>query len=74
MNLVGYWKYHDVVNEDCTICHCSIYDNSINYQDIGKKSYIAIGVCNHAFHNECIIPWLKVNSRCPICFSIWKKK
>jgi hypothetical protein len=73
INLVGYWKYSNITNEDCTICHNSIYESSTINKNKGKESYLTVGTCNHGFHNECINPWLILNYRCPICFTEWKK-
>ncbi|KAG5440178.1 hypothetical protein PCANB_001747 [Pneumocystis canis] len=42
---------------DCAIC-------KENYQP--KETYITLP-CKHYFHDNCIIPWLKINNTCAIC-------
>ena len=42
---------------ECVICLDRITENSI----------IRKTVCNHIFHDECVLPWFKINSSCPIC-------
>lgn len=43
--------------KDCAIC-------KENYQL--KEVYITLP-CKHYFHDNCIIPWLKINNTCAIC-------
>jgi hypothetical protein len=46
----------------CTICLCP-------YEDGDQISWSTEESCQHAFHTDCIIPWLakKEEPRCPIC-------
>lgn len=46
----------------CTICLCP-------YEDGDQISWSTEASCQHAFHTDCIIPWLakKEEPRCPIC-------
>ena len=32
-----------------------------------KQKSVAIKICNHPFHEECLIQWLKNQPRCPTC-------
>jgi hypothetical protein len=46
----------------CTICLCA-------YEDGDEISWSTEETCQHAFHTDCIIPWLakKEEPRCPVC-------
>ena len=46
----------------CTICLCP-------YEDGDQISWSTEESCQHAFHTDCIIPWLakKEEPKCPIC-------
>ena len=47
----------DIEDEDlCSICLSNFDDKDVK-----------ILKCNHFFHNECIIEWLKVKEICPNC-------
>ena len=59
-------------NIDCTICRCNLNTNSLHNQDKGIDSIISTGTCGHAFHIECIEPWINKNNYCPICYNKWK--
>ncbi|KAF8411084.1 hypothetical protein HHK36_003623 [Tetracentron sinense] len=53
-------KSFDERDEDgksCAIC----LDDFVPYQEV------MVTPCNHMFHEDCIVPWLTGNSRCPIC-------
>ncbi|XP_062021092.1 uncharacterized protein LOC133737574 [Rosa rugosa] len=41
----------------CTIC----------LEDFEPKEEVMLTPCNHMFHEECIVPWVKSNGRCPVC-------
>ena len=41
---------------------CSICINSFAKDEIIKKL-----PCGHILHRDCVKPWLKVDSRCPVC-------
>jgi hypothetical protein len=41
----------------CPICYDGYSGNDLR----------VINVCNHAFHAECIEPWLRGNGTCPMC-------
>jgi len=48
------------VDGKCAICYCEY--------EVGDKVVWSGLECRHAFHDECILPWLaKGKKRCPIC-------
>lgn len=56
-----------IKNKECTICRQLLNDDSIYAKEENYFSEIRKGLCNHAFHKECIDPWIKNNNKCPIC-------
>jgi len=56
-------------NVDCTICRCNLNCNSLNNTQL--ESIVVVGACDHAFHLECITPWVKNHQHCPICSQKW---
>jgi hypothetical protein len=63
--------YSDTVefkNDICTICRQPINEDSIYAKEENKISEIvSSSICGHAFHKECLDPWLKLHNKCPIC-------
>ena len=46
--------------DTCPIC--------IETMEIGEeKEELASMGCEHTYHKDCIVEWLKINSTCPIC-------
>ncbi|XP_065873322.1 uncharacterized protein [Euphorbia lathyris] len=42
-------------------------------EDFEAKEMVMVTPCNHMFHEECIVPWIKSHGQCPVCrFSIWE--
>ena len=52
--------------------------NYINEQNEGRErcaicledfeiEEVLVTPCNHIFHEECIIPWVKSHDQCPVC-------
>ena len=72
IKLVSCWGFNLSSNVDCTICRCSLNSQSIYNQEKGLDSKIIIGLCGHAFHIDCLNPWLVMNNNCPICSVQWK--
>lgn len=70
INLRGYWSWN-IHNETCPICRCHLFEAPCNGNIINP----VVGVCNHAFHYECISSWLKnQNKNCPLCNQTWVSK
>ena len=70
------WSW-DVHNENCAICRNNLCEPSVNAEtsDVTEFSYRpVVGVCNHAFHNDCISNWLKTKKVCPLCNAPWAFK
>ncbi|CAK7348176.1 unnamed protein product [Dovyalis caffra] len=66
------WYYRDRSNMDvfkeraqgteddgkrCAVC----------LDDFEPKELVMLTPCNHMFHEECIVPWVKSNGQCPVC-------
>ena len=56
---------------DICICGNNINCNSIYNNDNKINSKLITGMCKHAFHLECINPWITKNKNCPICRLDW---
>ncbi len=64
----GLWNWN-VHNTNCAICRNHIFEPSINSDN--TDSCAVVGVCNHAFHHDCITNWLKARNVCPLCNKKW---
>ena len=71
LNLLSSYAYNLPTNNDCTICRCNLNIPSLYNQEKGIESTIVIGKCQHSFHSECILPWIKINKHCPICSKVF---
>lgn len=58
--VTSYQKNED--NKMCVICQC----------DYEEGEQIKTLTCQHQFHDECIMQWLKNHSTCPICHASLK--
>ena len=75
VNILGTYSYNLPNNTDCTICRCSLNEQSLHNQEKGIDSKVVIGICGHSFHIECITPWISArNKNCPICAQLWTVK
>ena len=52
--------HDEYYSEECQICLESFQNND-------KISWSTVSKCNHAFHHDCIIEWLKRHGTCPTC-------
>ena len=70
--IISTWNYKVSHNTDCPICYNNISSTSVTDLDKGQDSTIKTNCCGHAFHTNCIDPWIKNNPRCPLCVIDWK--
>jgi len=47
---------NEINNDICVIC-----------QDNLKKQKCSKLYCNHQYHSECIIKWIMIKPKCPLC-------
>ncbi|OVA04057.1 zinc finger protein [Macleaya cordata] len=40
---------------------------AICLEDFVTKQEVLVTPCNHMFHNDCIVPWVKNQGLCPVC-------
>lgn len=40
---------------------------AICLEDFEARDEVMLTPCNHMFHEECIVPWVKNHGQCPIC-------
>ena len=67
INILCFKGYDLKFNKECTICRLHLNCNSI-YNETENKSKLSVGICGHAYHDECIQKWLSnKNKHCPIC-------
>lgn len=52
-------KYFNNNNDICCIC--------LDSMEIDKKKTLSSMECEHTFHTECLLEWLKIKGICPIC-------
>ncbi|CAL9128348.1 unnamed protein product [Musa textilis] len=43
--------------KDCTIC----------LEAFLPTDQVLVTPCNHMFHNDCLVPWVKSQGKCPVC-------
>ncbi|KAJ4729628.1 putative RING/U-box superfamily protein [Melia azedarach] len=48
---------------------------AICLEDFEPKETVMLTPCNHMFHEDCIVPWVKSHAQCPVCrFSFGEKR
>lgn len=72
IKMLNSWCYNLTKNNDCTICRTNLNNDSIYCIEKGKESILVTGLCGHAFHFECIHPWVTSHPNCPICSEKWE--
>ena len=75
IDLVATWDY-TTKNKDC-ICNRSLHLPTVNELDnkLINRDNILFGNCGHAFHKECINPYLMNNDNiCPCDRLKWETK
>lgn len=52
-----------LLEKDCAVCkeHFTLHP-----EDHGELIIVTLP-CNHPFHQDCIVPWLKSSGTCPVC-------
>jgi len=71
VKMINTWCYNLSSNNDCTICRCNLNSKSIYAEEKNIDSTVVTGICGHSFHLECVNPWNKNNTNCPICPNKW---
>lgn len=57
-------NFQDTDGRRCAIC----------LDDFDSKQFVMLTPCDHMFHEDCIVPWVKSQGKCPVCrFVICKK-
>jgi hypothetical protein len=51
------WRPGAAAEDTCTIC----------LEQFAEGAVLFVLPCKHAFHTDCISPWLKMHSECPSC-------
>ncbi|MQL91614.1 hypothetical protein Taro_024228 [Colocasia esculenta] len=44
-------------SKDCAVC----------LETFAANEQVMMTPCNHMFHNDCIVPWVKSRGQCPVC-------
>ncbi|KAA0031548.1 E3 ubiquitin-protein ligase RNF12 isoform X1 [Cucumis melo var. makuwa] len=68
-NRVNYNERHnnnsDEEGKGCAVC----------LEDFQSKEEVMTTPCNHMFHEQCIVPWVKSNGQCPVCrFTLFERR
>jgi hypothetical protein len=60
---------HTFLNEDgdCSICLCELEDDETSHASRMDNQSVITLPCTHAFHRECVLPWLVRDHTCPLC-------
>lgn len=52
--------HEDEDGKRCPIC----------LDDFKPKEEVVVTPCDHMFHEDCILPWVKSHGQCPVCRSV----
>jgi len=52
------WEVTYLNDEMCSICHLE-FEN--------QNQVIVLRSCSHVYHSTCLIHWLKLSCKCPMC-------
>ncbi|XP_073025437.1 uncharacterized protein [Primulina eburnea] len=47
----------DDIGKRCAVC----------LEDFKSREFVTSTPCDHMFHEECIMPWVKSQGKCPVC-------
>ncbi|KAL2476648.1 Uncharacterized protein Adt_37384 [Abeliophyllum distichum] len=50
-------NFQDDDGKRCAVC----------LEDFDSKQFVMLTPCDHMFHEECIVPWVKSQGKCPVC-------
>ncbi|KAL2937461.1 E3 ubiquitin-protein ligase RZF1 [Bienertia sinuspersici] len=50
-------KHREEDRKSCAVC----------LEDFEAREEVMLTPCNHMFHEECIVPWVKNHGQCPVC-------
>lgn len=54
--------------EQCTICLEKLsFELNENHDDHHHHEGVVSMPCSHVFHMDCIVQWLEINHKCPLC-------
>ena len=56
-NAITKEKEADEDGKNCAIC----------LEEFEPRQMVMLTPCNHMFHEECIVPWVKSHGQCPVC-------
>ena len=74
IKFINRFEHNFPCNTECSICRESLNLPSLSYQNRNLPSYVIIGQCGHAYHQECINAWAGkngVSDTCPLCSKKW---
>lgn len=58
--------------KQCSVCVCN-FANGVKFSWVFLKIDVFLGdiirklPCNHIYHEDCLKPWLKKHTECPLC-------
>ena len=58
-------KKYNLESEICCICLDNYHMKCENHKECSRRGYQLY--CNHIFHEKCILEWLDIEAKCPLC-------